>query len=53
MKSLKNKMQKLALANGQFSGGFTSLDSTQLEKIKGGIDSAVNNCSCTNRCNQQ
>ena len=29
-------MPSLKLENGKFSGGFTSLDDSQIEKIKGG-----------------
>ncbi|WP_281234876.1 hypothetical protein [Flavobacterium gelatinilyticum] len=54
MKNSKNNPQKLVLSEGKFSGGFTSLDASQLSKIKGGKDvPAVNNCNCTNgpHCN--
>jgi len=53
MKNSKNNLQKLVLTDGKFSGGFTSLDANQLNKIKGGNAAAVNNCNCTNQsgCN--
>jgi hypothetical protein len=55
MKNSKNNLQKLVLTDGKFSGGFTSLDPNQLNKIKGGNSSAVNNCNCNNAagCNKQ
>lgn len=55
MKNSKNNLQKLVLTDGKFSGGFTSLDANQLNKIKGGNSSAVNNCNCNNAagCNKQ
>jgi hypothetical protein len=54
MKNTKNNLQKLVLKEGKFSGGFASLDASQLSKIKGGKDApTVNNCNCSNaaHCN--
>ncbi|WP_281234879.1 hypothetical protein [Flavobacterium gelatinilyticum] len=54
MKNSKISLQKLVLKEGRFSGGFSSLDASQLNKIKGGKDvPAVNNCDCKNgaHCN--
>lgn len=56
MKTEKNNLQKLVLKNGTFSGGFASLDASQLDKIKGGsVPGSGNNCNCTNtgsaKCN--
>ncbi|WP_281234877.1 hypothetical protein [Flavobacterium gelatinilyticum] len=47
MKKTKNSLQKLVLKNGRFSGGFSSLDVSKLNNIKGGKDApGVNNCDC-------
>lgn len=48
MKNPKNNLQKLVLKEGKFSGGFASLDASQLNKIKGGSAPAINNCNCSN-----
>lgn len=47
MKEIKN-FEKLASSNDLFRGGFTSLNESQLEKIKGGtkrLDSNDSYCS--------
>jgi hypothetical protein len=45
MKTQNNKLQKLSLKDGKFEGGFSSLSTKQLERIKGGSQS---NSKCAN-----
>lgn len=47
MKKSKISLQKLILKEDRFSGGFSSLNASQLHKIKGGNEApSVNNCDC-------
>ncbi len=49
MKKEFNKVPKLKEVNGTLSGGFASLDASQMNKIKGGKKAPDNNVSCNNQ----
>ncbi|MBB3188341.1 hypothetical protein [Microbacter margulisiae] len=44
-----NKLTKLSEENGIFKGGFASLTTEQLSKLKGG-SGVTNNGVCLNKC---
>ena len=49
-----NKLEKLSSENGVLKGGFASLTTIQLSKLKGGSgDTNYFQCGCNNSCQKK